>query len=67
MCLYVYCLYTCTYIKYSKQQIMLFTMLKYNNIIIYNCSSLLLTSNMACFTINSNSVNESLFQDDSEG
>ena len=30
VCLYVYCLYICTLLKYSKQQITLFTMLKYN-------------------------------------
>ena len=30
MCLHVYCLYICTLLKYSKQQITLFTMLKYN-------------------------------------
>ena len=30
VCLYVYCLYICTLLKYSKQQITLFTTLKYN-------------------------------------
>ena len=30
VCLYVYCLYSCTLLKYSKQQITLFTTLKYN-------------------------------------
>ena len=30
VCLYVYCLYICTLLKYSKQQITLLTMLKYN-------------------------------------
>ena len=30
VCLYVYCLYICTSLKYSKQQITLFTTLKYN-------------------------------------
>ena len=30
VCLYVYCLYICTLLKYSKQQITLFTALKYN-------------------------------------
>ena len=30
VCLYVYCLYICTLLKYSKQQITLFTSLKYN-------------------------------------
>ena len=29
VCLYVYCLYICTLLKYSKQQITLFTTLKY--------------------------------------
>ena len=30
VCLYVYCLYICALLKYSKQQITLFTTLKYN-------------------------------------
>ena len=30
VCLYVYCLYICTLLKYSNQQITLFTTLKYN-------------------------------------
>ena len=30
VCLYVYCLYICTLLNYSKQQITLFTTLKYN-------------------------------------
>ena len=33
MCLYAYCLYICTLLKYSKQQITLFTTLKCNIII----------------------------------